>query len=52
MNALKIAQILSGYTLNLTHMSLGLIPEILYSIDMVLLVCKQIGMVGSIVLKL
>ena len=40
-----------GNTIKLTHMSLGLVPEILNSVDVICLVCKQFGMVDTEVLE-
>lgn len=42
----------SGNTVKFTHMTLGLVPEIFYAIDMIMLVCKQLGMVNSVVFKI
>jgi len=36
---------LFGNTIEFTHMALGLVPEILDAIDMVVTVCKEFGMV-------
>jgi len=36
---------LFGNTIEFTHMALGLVPEILDAIDMVVAVCKEFGMV-------
>ena len=42
---------LFGNTVKLTHMVLGLVPKILNSIDVILLVCKEFGMVNPEVLE-
>ena len=39
-------------TIEFAHMTLGLIPKILNSVNVVLLVCKQFGMVDAEVLKI
>jgi len=36
---------LFGNTIEFTHMALGLVPEILDAIDMVVTVCNEFGMV-------
>ena len=42
---------LFGNTVKFTHMTLGLVPEVLNAIDVVGLVCKQFGMVDTEVFK-
>ena len=42
---------LLGNTVKFTHMTLGLVPEVLNAIDVVGLVCKQFGMVDTEVFK-
>ena len=34
---------LFGNTVKLAHMTLGLVPKILNTVDMILLVCKEFG---------
>ena len=36
---------LFGNTVKLAHMTLGLVPKILNTVDMILLVCKEFGMI-------
>ena len=40
-----------GNTVEFAHMTLGLVPEILNSIDVICFVCKQFGMVDTEVLE-
>jgi len=40
-----------GNTVKFTHMTLGLVPEILNAVDVICLVCKQFGMVDTEVFK-
>jgi len=47
----KSPKILLGNTIKFAHMSLCLIPEIFYAIDVVLLISKQLGVINSIILK-
>ena len=42
---------LFGNTVKFTHMTLGLVPEVLNAIDVVGLVCKQFGMIDTEVFK-
>ncbi len=48
----KVVKVLLWNAIEFTHMPLSLIPEILNSIDMIMLVRKQFGVVNSVVLKL
>lgn len=38
-------------TIKFTHVALGLIPEVLNTVDVVVAVCKQLGMVDSEVVE-
>ena len=35
------------HTVEFAHMSLSLVPKILYTIDVICLVCKQFGMIDT-----
>lgn len=48
----KEVEILFGNAIKSAHISLGLIPKILNAIDMIMLVCKQLTMIDSIVLEI
>src|ERR1035437_9991692 len=40
-----------GYAVETTHMTLGLIPEVLDAVDVVLLIGEQLGVVDAVVLE-
>ena len=43
---------LFGNTVEFAHVALGLVPKVLNPIDVILLVCKEFGMVDPEVMKI